>query len=312
MNTVIVTGANAGLGFETCRQLAGEAEVHKVILTCRSEAKGKDAVAQLVGLTKKPSTFFDVVVMDTTDIVSCKIAAEKVLNEYTVNGVVLNAGGNISGNDSKGNPLMHLANVIGHVVFTEELLDSGKIDQLTVVYSGSEAARGVSSLSMKPAKFDEPYKEDVYNHLSGKSKREFNGDSAYKYTKAIAALYIASLARKNPKHHIVTCSPGMTAGTNIMDNYVSSGVFKFFMLNVAVPLLGLFGMAHSVDSGASRYVDALFKRGNADVKSGTFLASKEGGLSGPVEDQSTFIPIFADTKLQDDAYDAVHDLIRTL
>lgn len=42
----VVTGANRGLGFETCRQLARQG-IH-VILTSRDEAKGKAAIEQLL------------------------------------------------------------------------------------------------------------------------------------------------------------------------------------------------------------------------------------------------------------------------
>ncbi|KNC75949.1 hypothetical protein SARC_11535 [Sphaeroforma arctica JP610] len=307
MNTVVVTGANSGLGFDTCRQLAEESEVKKVILACRSETKAKDAIAQLVGITKKTSDFFDVLILDTSDVESCKAAAQKLASEK-VNGVVLNAGGVIAGKDStKGVPLMHLANTIGHVVFVEELIASCRTENLVVVYSGSEAARGV--YSAMGTVFKEPYKADVYSHLTGENPLESDINGAYAYTKAIAALYMSSLARKHPECHIVTASPGMTSGTDIGN---LNPVVKFVAQSMVMPLLKLVGYSHPVDEGALRYMNALFKRGNANVASGTFVASKQNKLSGPVEDQSTFAPQFGDQKLQDDAFDAVHELIQKL
>jgi NAD(P)-dependent dehydrogenase (short-subunit alcohol dehydrogenase family) len=41
--TIIVTGANAGLGFEACKHFASMG-VGKLIMACRSEARGQDAV----------------------------------------------------------------------------------------------------------------------------------------------------------------------------------------------------------------------------------------------------------------------------
>jgi NAD(P)-dependent dehydrogenase (short-subunit alcohol dehydrogenase family) len=43
--TIVVTGANRGLGLETCRQLA--ALRHRVVLTSRDIAKGQTAAEQL-------------------------------------------------------------------------------------------------------------------------------------------------------------------------------------------------------------------------------------------------------------------------
>jgi len=45
MKIALVTGANRGIGFECCRQLAQDN--HQVILTSRDEAKGKAAAAEL-------------------------------------------------------------------------------------------------------------------------------------------------------------------------------------------------------------------------------------------------------------------------
>ena len=50
--TVLLTGANSGLGFEAARQLA-EAGWGKVILACRSESKAEAARARLIELTDK-------------------------------------------------------------------------------------------------------------------------------------------------------------------------------------------------------------------------------------------------------------------
>ena len=43
----VITGANRGLGLETCRQLARRG--NSVVLTCRAQARGEAAAAQLRG-----------------------------------------------------------------------------------------------------------------------------------------------------------------------------------------------------------------------------------------------------------------------
>lgn len=47
MKTILVTGANRGIGLEICRQLAESG--HRVILTSRDEARGKAAASSLKG-----------------------------------------------------------------------------------------------------------------------------------------------------------------------------------------------------------------------------------------------------------------------
>ena len=43
--TIVITGANSGLGFETAKQLAKQQ--HELILLCRNKEKGEQAVADI-------------------------------------------------------------------------------------------------------------------------------------------------------------------------------------------------------------------------------------------------------------------------
>src|SRR5271155_4997371 len=50
MNTAVVTGANTGLGFECARALAETHDWH-VVVACRSNGKGREAVNRMVAQT---------------------------------------------------------------------------------------------------------------------------------------------------------------------------------------------------------------------------------------------------------------------
>lgn len=99
MNTTkrvaVVTGANRGIGFETCRQLANK-EI-RVILTSRDEAKGKAAVEKLqaegLDVNYHP--------LDVTDSDSVQRLAQFIKDEYgKLDILVNNAGVLIDASDS--------------------------------------------------------------------------------------------------------------------------------------------------------------------------------------------------------------------
>ena len=69
----------------------------------------------------------------------------------------------------------------------------------------------------------------------------------------------------------------------------------------------LFGGAHSLETGAKRYVDALLLED--EYKTGTFYASKKG-TTGPVVDQAELMDVFKNESYQDHADEALHKFIK--
>jgi NAD(P)-dependent dehydrogenase (short-subunit alcohol dehydrogenase family) len=79
--TVVVTGANSGLGFETAKRFA-EAGAH-VVLACRSAERAEAAAARIEGSTQ-------VLLVDTSDLASVRAFAEAAPDRIDV--LVNNAG----------------------------------------------------------------------------------------------------------------------------------------------------------------------------------------------------------------------------
>lgn len=180
-------------------------------------------------------------------------------------------------------------NVLGHVVLLDELLKANKLSKVAV-YAGSEAARGVPVMGMKRPSLKTSSVAEFASIIDG----SFFGDkvdpmSAYGPVKYVAAMWMSSVARQNPNLRVVTMSPGGTTGTEVMNDLPP--VMNFFFKHIGVKLMPLFGMMHTVDVGAKRYVDAL---NDASYKSGVFYASKKG-TSGLIADQGT---LFADLNNQ--------------
>ena len=72
-----------------------------------------------------------------------------------------------------------------------------------------------------------------------------------------------------------------------------------FIMPVVAPL---FGLAHSLESGAGRIVAAII---GTELQSGHFYASAETKLTGLLVDQSAIFPDLASPEIQRNANEAV-------
>jgi len=146
--TILITGANGGLGKESARQLAMINGTEKIYLACRNLTKAEEAKQSLENSTGK--TIFEIVIMDVSDPNSVRSAVAG-LNE-PIDALIMNAGG-MGGKSplkmtSNGVTSLFAANVLGHVVLLDELIKEKKLNKVAL-YAGSEGARGVEEMGMK-------------------------------------------------------------------------------------------------------------------------------------------------------------------
>ena len=87
--SIVITGANAGLGKEAARQLALKNETKKVILLCRNQVRAEAAKKDLEERTGRK--IFEIIIGDVADADSVRKAAEKITEP--IDAVILNAGG---------------------------------------------------------------------------------------------------------------------------------------------------------------------------------------------------------------------------
>ncbi|MFF3601978.1 SDR family NAD(P)-dependent oxidoreductase, partial [Kitasatospora indigofera] len=120
--TIVVTGANAGLGFFAGQQLAG-AGAH-VVLACRNP--GRADAAALAIRARVPGASVSTLTLDVASLDSVRAASAELLRLGRIDGLVLNAGivhpprrRELS---SDGLELVLATNYLGHFALTAQLL----------------------------------------------------------------------------------------------------------------------------------------------------------------------------------------------
>lgn len=303
--TIMITGANSGLGKDAARQLAMLENTEKIYLACRNPQKAEQAKKELIDVTGKD--IFEIIIMDVSNPESVKDSLKNI--QEPIDALIMNAGG-MGGKQPEqitkdGVTVLFAANMLGHVVLLESLLQEDKLNNVAM-YSGSEGARGVPDMDMPRPDLNGSSESDFASICDGTQfEKGYDQMAAYGYVKYSGAMWMASLARKYPNVKFITMSPGFTKGTAVMGNLppMKKFMFKYIMLPIVAPLKGI---VHKLEVGAKRYVDAI---NDPSYESGVFYASKENTLTGPVVDQSTIFPDLKNETYQDNAYNAVHRFV---
>ena len=136
MKTVVITGANSGLGFETAKKIAAKQDF-RVILACRNREKADAARDAIISQTGNRQV--DTMGLDTSALDSVRAFAEEVnASGERVFALVNNAGINSMGNagvTADGYNLVMATNYLGHFLLTQLLLprmeETGRIYNVT-------------------------------------------------------------------------------------------------------------------------------------------------------------------------------------
>lgn len=300
---VLITGANAGLGFDVARQLALSGRWSSVILTARSAEKAGRAIQQLVELTGRE--VFRSVVFDNNKPETIRDAVAKLAErDQKLDAVILNAGGMGRVGDD-GLPLrtelgfteMFSMNVGGHAVFVEGLVNAGLLPAgATVMFAGSEASRGIKKMGVPVPTLPEGL-GDLDSTLSAvvrgsHASKEYDPQVDYGLVKLIGTAWMKDLAERHSLRAL-TVSPGFTAGTEGLNKAPIPLPLKLMFKWVMLPLMRLTGNAHNLEVGAARFVQALE---DDALKAGLFYASAPKRISGPLVQQTGALqPLLDDT-----------------
>jgi retinol dehydrogenase 12 len=146
MQTVLITGANAGIGLATAKALA--LQQYRLILLVRSQQKADETQAEILKHT--PNAQLDFYLVDLTDLASVKKAAEAIKAKYAVlDRLINNAGYSPVGISftADGYEKSFVANHLGHFVLTMNLIGLLRKSSESRVISVSSAAHGFGKVS---------------------------------------------------------------------------------------------------------------------------------------------------------------------
>ncbi len=192
--TVVVTGANTGIGRATALALAGES--WRVYVAARSADKGAAAVAGIKAATGSESVFS--LALDLADLASVRAcAAEFLARGEPLHVLVNNAGvGGRRGLTKQGFELMFGVNHLGHFLLTELLLErlvsSAPARVVTVSSDAHYNARGIDWDALR------------------RPARGITGLGEYAVSKLCNVLFSQELARRTAVH-AYALHPGVVA-----------------------------------------------------------------------------------------------------
>lgn len=301
----MITGANAGIGKDTARQLALLPQTEKIYLACRNPVKAEKAKQELEAATGR--NIFEILIMDVSDLDSVN---EAVANLHEpVDALIMNAGGMGGKNPEQltkaGVTNVTAANLLGHVALVDKLLAADKLKRVAL-FAASEAARGIKKMGMKRPSLSTSSVDEFASIFDGSFfGKDFDPMQVYGAVKYGGVLWMSSMARKHPEIKFVSMSPGGTRGTEGMNDLPL--IQRILLKHIGMPLImPLLGMSHSLQKGAKRFVDGI---NNERYRSGVFYASKEKVLTGPVVDQSTIFGDLSNPQYQENADQAIHQFI---
>ena len=215
--TVIVTGGNSGLGFESVKAFALKGA--KVIMACRSIIKGEEAKKQIV----KFFSTADIVVMelDLTDLKSIRKFASEFKQNHTHLDVLLNNAGIMMvpyGLTKDGFENQMGTNHLGHFALTGLLLGVLKKNPASRVVN-------VSSMAHSSGEMD-------FNNLLYENGKDYSPLKAYGRSKLSNLLFTYELQRFFEKNKIncmaLAAHPGLS-DTNLGHYMMEKWYFKLIM-----------------------------------------------------------------------------------
>ncbi len=200
--TVLITGANDGIGRATAQRLA-EKGAH-LVLACRDEAKAQRTAAELISLTGNER--IDTLPLNLADLGSVRDAAAHFLSEHPRLDVLINNAGLYTDRlelTKDGYEMQFGVNHLGHFLLTLSLLPAMQCCRhCTRVINVSSAMHFKGTMGF----------DDLRGEMDGKC---YNGSSAYARSKLANVLFTLELDRRYGEEMTTNCLHPGVVGTKL-------------------------------------------------------------------------------------------------
>jgi NAD(P)-dependent dehydrogenase (short-subunit alcohol dehydrogenase family) len=260
--TVLVTGANSGLGLRSAEALAGKGAT--VLMACRNPARAEEARAKVAAIATGPAPV--TVPLDLADLASVRASAAEVVQHTQRLDVLLNNAGIMAppfGRTADGFEMQFGTNHLGHFALTGVLLPT---------LLRSDRPRVVTTSSTMHRVGDQDWDDPRYD------TRTYRRWTAYGRSKLANLLFMRELARRADAaaSDLVSAAahPGY-ASTHLQGTSARSSGNLLGQVSAAVMAIGNGLVAQSAEAGAR---PQLYAATMPDVAPGDYF-----GPDGPFE-----------------------------
>ncbi|XP_077594503.1 retinol dehydrogenase 13-like isoform X1 [Stigmatopora nigra] len=289
--TVIITGANTGIGKETAQELAQRGG--RIIMGCRDMEKCEAAAKEIRGNTLNPHVY--ACHLDLASIKSIREFAERIKEKEKRVDVLINNAGVMrcpAWKTEDGFDMQFGVNHLGHFLLTNLLLEKLKECAPSRVINLASLAHIVGEMDFDDLNWE---------------KKKFNTKLAYCQSKLAIVLFTRELAKRlqgtgvtvNAVHPGVV-STQLGRHTGLHQSQISSTVLSpFFSLLVKSPKLGAqpsvyLAVAEELEGVTGRYYDVMVEKEPApralDEEAAAKLWEVSSRLVGLKEEEEQALP----------------------
>lgn len=217
--TILVTGANSGIGLEAVKLFAGKGA--EVIMACRNVEKAEVAAAEVRAVV--PEARLEIMALDLADLASVKAFADAVKQRFSTLDVLLNNAGLMAPplqRTKDGFEIQFGTNHLGHFALTGRLLE---------LLEAADAPRivQISSLAHRGGKL-------MWGNLN--AEKSYSRWAFYCQSKLANLIFARDLNRRlekaGSKVHAYAAHPGYSA-THLQDTVPGGGLFNTIMAQPA-------------------------------------------------------------------------------